>query len=547
MIRPPRLAALLVATMAWSACDGATAGPTDAIGQDDGAAAAIDETIRSVTTTTISPGAPSTASTPPSSSPPSSSPSSSSPSTSRPTGSIGAAGSPTLTFPPAGLPLIDGSRLEVGADLLALRQVGPWLVAVAPPSRVVRIDPAGGARAELELEIGESRSGPPQLATGAGSVWALGGPFRDQLVEIDLDAMEVLDRITLDDDHSLVGGDTALWLTTRRGVRTFDPVERTMGEVIDLPVDPAGAAVDDDGALWIALPTAAQVAQVTTDGRLRLVDTQAGPQLVAVSEGVAWLTHPPTIEISRIDVTSGAVLSVTDVDVATGATIASTIRGFRLGPDDAWAFVRYDGSPHPPVLVRLDGASGSVSGARSVTLEGNTWTRTDDALWMHDAGSRALWQVDVSGFADAPATDLGRDPATSDTPTTSTAITTTTTTITTSLTEREVAAAFDRFLDADVDAAEIGIGHLAAVRRALLDLLAAQEEGAARVASIDRSGDTATVVFDVVVSGGTVILPALELEFERSDDGAWIPTDDSTCSIAEGVGVACLSVDAPGE
>jgi hypothetical protein len=530
--------------MAWSACDGATSGPPDAIGQDDGAASATDDTTRNVTTTTINARTSSTASTPPSSSPPSSS----SPPTSRPTGSIGAAGSPTLTFPPAGLPLIDGSRLEVGADLLALRQVGPWLVAVAPPSRVVRIDPAGGARAELELEIGESRSGPPQLATGAGSVWALGGPFRDQLVEIDLDAMDVLDRITLDDDHSLVGGDTELWLTTRRGVRTFDPVERTLGEVIDLPVDPAGAAVDDDGALWIALPTAAQVAQVTTDGRLRLVDTQAGPQLVAVSEGVAWLTHPPTIEISRIDVTSGAVLSVTDVDVATDATIASTIRGFRLGPDDAWAFVRYDGSPHPPVLVRLDGDSGSVSGARSVTLEGNTWTRTDDALWMHDAGSGALWQVDVSGFADAPATDLGRDSAASNTTTTiATALTTdTATTTTTSVTEREVAAAFDRFLDADVDAAEIGIGHLAALRRALLDLLAAQEEGAARVASIDRSGDTATVVFDVVVSGGTVILPALELDFERSDDGAWIPTDDSTCAIAEGVGVACPFVDAPG-
>lgn len=513
-----RRVVLLVVAAMTAACtgDAPRTSPTISIAGDDTVSTStVEPTTIAAATTTISTMVPATDAEPEATP------------THTPTTSV-ALDDTTVDFPPAGLPLLERSTLESGSDLLALRQVGPWLVAVEPPSNLVRIDPRDGTRRELELDVGESRFGPPELASAAGSFWAVGGPFRDQLIEIDLDEMRVLDRIALDDDHGLVGGEKALWLTTRRGVRPFDSVGRQVGDLIELPVDPAGGAVDDDGGVWIALPTAARVAHVTADGRVSLVDTEPGPQLVAASDGVVWLTHPPTIEISRIDAATETILSITDVDIAGNAATASTIRGFRLGHDDAWAFVRYDGSPYHPVLVRLDIGSGEISGARSVEFEGNTWTRSDDALWMHEGSTGALRRVDVEGFTNAPASELAVD----DPPPT-------TVTEETDLPDRELHATFEQFLDPEVDATSIGVDRLADVRAQLIDLLTAQEGGGVRVVSIERTGDRATVVFDVVVAGDTVILPMLRFDYVRSGDDRWIPTDESICEIASGVGVDC--------
>ena len=85
-----------------------------------------------------------------------------------------------VAFPPPGLPLRPASELAIGApNLVGLIGGGDWLFAVDPPSTVMRIDPQSGEVARLDLELGESREGPVRQAFVAGSLWAIGGPFRD--------------------------------------------------------------------------------------------------------------------------------------------------------------------------------------------------------------------------------------------------------------------------------------------------------------------------------------------------------------------------------
>jgi hypothetical protein len=132
-----------------------------------------------------------------------------------------------VEFPPPGLPLRTDDEIVVGSSgLVRLIEGGSWLFAVEPPSVIVRIDPNSGEVARLDLALGESREGAVRHAFAGGSLWVIGGPFRDTLVEVDPVTLSEIRRVQLDDDHAISHGgpvDT-LWLSTLRGVRPVDLV-----------------------------------------------------------------------------------------------------------------------------------------------------------------------------------------------------------------------------------------------------------------------------------------------------------------------------------
>lgn len=160
-------------------------------------------------------------------------------------------------FPPPGLPVRPDSEVELGAsDLAGVISGGEQLFAVVPPSVVVvRVDPRSGDAVSLDLGLGASGEGAVGHAFAAGSLWVLGGPFRDTLVEVDPIAMRETRRGQLGDDHGIRHGDPTdeLWLSTFRGVRRVDVVSGEVGELVPLEVDLRDLAIGD-GEVWVTRP-----------------------------------------------------------------------------------------------------------------------------------------------------------------------------------------------------------------------------------------------------------------------------------------------------
>ena len=440
-------------------------------------------------------------------------------------------------LPPPALPLRRGVEIDVGTpDLGGLLSGDDWLFAVVPPSTLVRVDPRSGDVARLDLGLGESREGVVRHAYVGGSVWAIGGPFRDTLVEVDPSAMTESRRIVLGDDHSIRqhGRSEGLWLLTLRGVRPVDVSTGEVGDVVALEVDPAGVATAP-GAVWVTLPAAAQVARIdTVDGSVELIDTEPGPVGIAVEDGIVWVTHPPTASISRIDASSGRVLGVTDVDIWGVDASVTDIPGFNVTAGAVWALVRLAGSPYEPILVKIDPGTGEVRAARTVQVRGTTWEATDETIWFHRANNSSIVAVDVGEFDDAAPTALSELAApASSVPEPSPAPTSTPD-------ERAVTDAFERLTDPNVPGDDLALGRLTATRDALLDLLTAQAGGEARLTDVSVDGDRAIARFDVILEGETVLLPGIEFVFERRrETSAWAITDESLCAVAAGVGIAC--------
>jgi outer membrane protein assembly factor BamB len=451
-----------------------------------------------------------------------------------------------IVFPPPDLPVLPDSEVLVGEpDLVGLISGGDWLFATSPPSELVRIDPDGGAVERLDLGFGESSEGPARPAFVGGSVWMIGGPFRDTLVEIDPETMTEVRRIQLADDHGLRhhGPSDTLWLSTLNGVRPVDMVSGELGEPVLLEVDPAGIAVSD-GDVWVAQPAAAQVARIdAADGSVELIETEPGPSAIAVLDGVVWVVHSPTASVSRIDATTGEVMGVTDLDIGGAAASVTDIPGLDVTDRAVWAFLRLGGSSFKPVIVRIDPETGQVESARTIQVDGNTWEATPDRLWFHRSDTGSLIAVDVEDFETGDPTPLSglSVPSTTTTPP-PTAGAATTVLATLTPVQQEVASAFGELIDPAVPSAQLELDSLAMTRDALLDLLDAQVGGEAVLTGISVDGDSGTARFDVVIEGDTVILPGIEFVFERTQTSGWTVTQESFCAVAAGAGIPC-----PGE
>jgi hypothetical protein len=103
-------------------------------------------------------------------------------------------------------------------------------------------------------------------------------------------------------------------------------------------------------------------------------------------------------------------------------------------------------------------------------------------------------------------------------------------------------ARLDQVLDPTVSAADLGIAAQSDTRNELIELAAAQSDLHLEPLSVTIGEQSAVTVFDVLIAGNAVILPAVELNWHRTDDGLTWHLDTATfCRLASGVGITGCS------
>ena len=437
---------------------------------------------------------------------------------------------PSLPLP--GFAFEVDSEFQVVRDLRGLTYADGLLFAFTPPETMLRIDPAGETTESMDLGIGPSVDGAPSWAVVDDTMWLIGGAFRNQLIEIDATTMTEVRRIDLEDDHR-VGAATAadVWLHTAQAVRRFDVVSGTLAPPIELDVDPGATAVAEDGTVWVSLPVAGQVARIEpATGRVDNFDVAPGPASIAADRTAVWVSHPSVASVSRLDPLTGETIQLIDLDLSGGEVASAQTGALQAVEDGIWVTVSFPGSKFRSALA-LIGRNGRVLGARSVQFDSHTWEAVDGAIWIHRLGAGSIIRSAVDDLGGAPPTDEQTL-----LPAVSTTSTTTPMPTGTSQDERSLLAALDMVLDGSVLAADLGLESQTGARRDLIELAAAQAELRVEPTSLTIEGDTARTVFDVIVEGDTVVLPAVELEWRRTD-GTWHLDPASFCLLADGVGI----------
>jgi len=258
-----------------------------------------------------------------------------------------------------------------------------------------------------------------------------------------------------------------------------------------------------------------------------------GPGWIDADHIAVWVSHPPIASVSRLDRLTGETIEVIDLDLSAGAVASAQTGALQAIDDGVWVAVSFPGSRYRSAFALID-PSGGVVGARSVQFDSHTWGAVDGAIWIHRLDGASIIRSSLDDLDRAPpADDHDLRPIE-----TTTAATTTTMTTADSEDERTVLAALDMVLDASVPASDLGLEPQTDVRRDLIELAAAQAELRIEPISLDIGDESAITVFDVLVEGDTVILPAVELEWRRADDGTWHLDPASFCHLAAGVGIA---------
>ncbi len=443
---------------------------------------------------------------------------------------------PSLPLP--GFAFDVGSEFEIVRDLRGLAAAGELMFAFTPPATIWRIDPRQKAAESAELGIGPSVGGAPSWVVADEALWLVGGAFRDQLIEVDTTAMTEVRRIDLGDDHSVAAANaTDVWLMTAHELRRFDVVSGTLDPPVELVVDPGSVVIAPNGSVWVSLPAAAQVARVDpATGRVDTFDVAPGPGWIAADRTAVWVSHPPIASVSRLDPRSGETIEVIDLDLSNGVVASAQTGSLQVTDDGVWVTVSFPGSQYRSAFVLIDPSGGDVR-ARSVQFDSHTWEAVDGAIWIHRLDGGSIVRSSLDDLDDATPTDE-RDLLSIITTTTTSSPATPTEV---SADERPLLAALDMVLDASVPAADLGLEAQSDARRDLIELASAQAELRIELNSLTVDDETATTIFDVMIEGDTVILPAVDLEWRRIGDETWHLDPASFCRLAAGVGITGCS------
>jgi hypothetical protein len=366
-------------------------------------------------------------------------------------------------------------------------------------------------------------------------MWVIGGPYRDELVEIDVDNWEVVRKFRLDNDHTVVRATPdSVWLESLNWIRRVDTRTGEIGAPIEMQAGPGDVAVTDSGDVWVSLPRAAQLARVHSDGTVTHVDVGAGPEQIAADGDTLWVSHPPLASVSRIDSHTGEVLDVIDLDLSAGEVVSATTGALQATADGLWVLVDFPGSKYHIAYVLLDHDTGDVIAARSVPFLTQAWEAVDGAIWVHRLERGSVVRADVEDLGGAP-TDPSEllPPA----PPTAPPATMTTATPTTD-DERDVIAALELLSDLDRPSSDLDLGPLEEVRDRVNELAATQPEPRVAVTDTRVEGDRAQTTFDIVGRHDVIILPGIVLEW-RLIDGVWRVEPATYCRFAAGIGIPC--------
>jgi len=177
----------------------------------------------------------------------------------------------------------------------------------------------------------------PLVAVAAGSVWVLGAPASDVLVQVDPARFLVIRTVRLPAAATgIVSGPAGMWATTDAGLLLgIDPIAGRVTRTVRLGAGRVWAAAGRDST-WVSAP----------DGRILRLDAAGIPTTtvtggggpIAVKDGSVWIRTDRTL--IRLDERTGKSLQRTDIGTSGDVAIAWALPSIvSLGYDDKDALV----------------------------------------------------------------------------------------------------------------------------------------------------------------------------------------------------------------
>jgi hypothetical protein len=213
------------------------------------------------------------------------------------------------------------------------------LPSVAPPSSAP-LATASGDAAFSTVGVARSPAGHdlfPVVTVGAGSLWVLGAPAIDTLVQIDPARLRVMRTLRLPAAATgLVAGPAGVWVTTDTGLLIgIDAVTGRVGRTLRLGAGRVWAAAGRDST-WVSAPDGRILRLDAAGASTATVTGGGGP--IAVKDGSVWIRTDRTL--IRLDERTARSLQRTDIGTSGDVAIAWALPSIvSLGYDDLDALV----------------------------------------------------------------------------------------------------------------------------------------------------------------------------------------------------------------
>jgi len=256
---------------------------------------------------------------------------------------------------------------------------GSVWVGLADKGTVVRIDPVSGAvtnaitvgdPAQLLARARVVHGAPNAVTSGFGSIWAVGADGR--LARIDPATNDVTTFDVGVVGGALATGEGAVWITSYDdgSLVRFDPTTRAVSSTTTGLGGLFGVAIGF-GSVWVVNKTGHEVLRIdpTRATVTARIPAERSPDWVTVGAGSVWVTRETPRAVLRIDPAANVV----------GATISGE-PGWGTGTGIGFS----DGAVWAGFLVRIDGASGKVSGSFAGTGEQRAVAVGGGSAWVAD-------------------------------------------------------------------------------------------------------------------------------------------------------------------
>lgn len=268
-------------------------------------------------------------------------------------------GSPTSAAPaePDAIPLAQGHAVPIvvapGPMAVTVGAGSAWAVTTAD-LHLWRLDPLresvsgmadlsaieSGSTGFSTIDAARSPAGYdllPLVAVAAGSIWVLGAPAGDVLVQFDPAQFLVTRTLRLPVAATgIVSGPAGMWVTTDAGLLLgIDPVAGRVTRTVRLGAGRVWAAAGRDST-WVSTPDG-RILRLNAAGAVTATVTGGGGP-IAVKDGSVWIRTDRTL--IRLDERSGRSLQRTDIGTSGDTAIAWALPSIvSRGYDDMDALV----------------------------------------------------------------------------------------------------------------------------------------------------------------------------------------------------------------
>lgn len=256
---------------------------------------------------------------------------------------------------------------------------GSLWVGLGDKGIVVRIDPATatitkqvtvGDPSKLLARARNTHNAPSAVVSAFGAIWAVGADGKLARIDPATNDATVIDIGVV--GEALASGEGSLWIASYDdgALVRVDPTARAVTKTITGLGGLFGVAVTA-GSVWAVNKTGHEVLRIdpTSGAVTARIPAERSPDWVAVGAGSVWVTRETPRAVLRID-------------PSTNAVVATILGDPTWGIGTGIAF--YDGAVWSGFLVRIDAATGKVTGTFNGPTEQRLLAFGGGSAWIAD-------------------------------------------------------------------------------------------------------------------------------------------------------------------